>query len=101
MLCGCLAHGSFFHTDCFCGHTPLRSELAESQEPSVMNKQNVQIWDQFTLKKEDNKVQRVYCKAELVYHNSSSTMIQHLNRKHPVNSTVNIDVSLFNVAYHH
>ena len=29
-----------------------------------------------------DKVQCVYCKQELVRHNSRSTMIQHLNRKH-------------------
>ena len=37
------------------------------------------FWDHFTLKNEDNKVQHVYFKAEVVYHNSMSTMNQHLN----------------------
>ena len=57
--------------------------IAESQELSIKDRMS-QVRDHFILKKEDNKVQCVYCKAELVYHNSRSTVIQHLNRKHPV-----------------
>ncbi|KAG1955353.1 zinc finger BED domain-containing protein [Pimephales promelas] len=41
------------------------------------------VWDHYTLNKEDNKVQCLYCKIELAYHNSTSSMIQHLNRRHP------------------
>ncbi|ROI73790.1 Zinc finger BED domain-containing protein 1 [Anabarilius grahami] len=38
------------------------------------------------LKKEENKVQCVYCKVDLAYHSSTTSMIQHLNRKHPLHA---------------
>jgi len=42
------------------------------------------VWDHFKLKKNENSVECVYCKTVLAYHNSTSSMLQHLNRKHPV-----------------
>ena len=63
------------------------SAMAESQEAVRKSQRMSKVWDHFTIKREDNKVQHVYCKAELAYHNSTSTMIQHLNRKHPVVNT--------------
>ncbi|XDV36787.1 hypothetical protein PO909_006510 [Leuciscus waleckii] len=44
------------------------------------------VWDHYTLNKEENKVQCLYCKIELAYHNSTSSMIQHLNRRHPLHA---------------
>ena len=61
--------------------------MAESQETVHKRQRMSKVWDHFTVKKEDNKVQCVYCKAELAYHNSTTAMIQHLNRKHPVVNT--------------
>ncbi|XP_048873834.1 uncharacterized protein LOC125745236 isoform X2 [Brienomyrus brachyistius] len=42
------------------------------------------VWDHFKQKKSENTVQCVHCKTELAFHNSTTSMIQHLNRKHPV-----------------
>lgn len=42
------------------------------------------VWDHFILK--ENVVACVHCKIELAYHNSTSSMLQHLNRKHPLYS---------------
>nr|XP_054590206.1 E3 SUMO-protein ligase ZBED1-like [Nothobranchius furzeri] len=40
------------------------------------------VWDHFTLKSKENVVCK-HCKVELAYHNSTSSMLQHLLRKHP------------------
>ncbi|XP_049608369.1 E3 SUMO-protein ligase ZBED1 isoform X3 [Syngnathus scovelli] len=59
--------------------------MAESQTERAHKRQRMsKVWDHFKLKKEDRKVQCVYCNAELAFHNSTSVMIQHLMRKHPV-----------------
>ncbi|XP_019746963.1 zinc finger BED domain-containing protein 1-like isoform X2 [Hippocampus comes] len=59
--------------------------MAESQQETAHKRQRMsKVWDHFKLKKEDRKVQCVYCNAELAFHNSTSVMIQHLIRKHPV-----------------
>ncbi|KAM9830564.1 E3 SUMO-protein ligase ZBED1-like isoform 1-T1 [Syngnathus typhle] len=59
--------------------------MAESQTERAHKRQRMsKVWDHFKLKKEDRKVQCVYCNAELAFHNSTSVMIQHLTRKHPV-----------------
>ncbi|KAI7790056.1 putative zinc finger BED domain-containing protein 4-like, partial [Triplophysa rosa] len=42
------------------------------------------VWDHFKLKSKENTVMCVHCKIELAYHNSTSSMLQHLNRKHPI-----------------
>uniref|UniRef100_A0A8C5NCM1 BED-type domain-containing protein n=1 Tax=Gouania willdenowi TaxID=441366 RepID=A0A8C5NCM1_GOUWI len=42
------------------------------------------VWDHYKLKREQNTVQCVYCKTELAYHNSTTSMLQHLSRKHPL-----------------
>ncbi|KAM7369362.1 hypothetical protein PAMP_013634 [Pampus punctatissimus] len=41
------------------------------------------VWDHFKLKIKDNIVVCVHCKMELAYHNSTTSMLQHLKRKHP------------------
>ncbi|XP_028316542.1 uncharacterized protein LOC114471808 isoform X2 [Gouania willdenowi] len=41
------------------------------------------VWVHFTLRKADNVVQCIHCKMNLAYHNSTSTMHQHLKRRHP------------------
>ncbi|XP_061649220.1 E3 SUMO-protein ligase ZBED1-like isoform X2 [Phyllopteryx taeniolatus] len=59
--------------------------MAESQEETVRKRQRMsKVWDHFILKKEDRKVQCVYCNVDLAYHNSTTVMMQHLIRKHPV-----------------
>ncbi|XP_061697825.1 pyridoxal phosphate homeostasis protein isoform X1 [Syngnathoides biaculeatus] len=59
--------------------------MAESQEETVRKRQRMsKVWDHFILKKEDRKVQCLYCNVDLAYHNSTTVMMQHLIRKHPV-----------------
>ena len=41
------------------------------------------VWDHFKLKIKDNIMVCAHCKMELAYHNSTSSMLQHLKRKHP------------------
>ncbi|CAJ1065719.1 E3 SUMO-protein ligase ZBED1-like [Xyrichtys novacula] len=41
------------------------------------------VWDHYTLRRKENAVQCVHCKADLAFHNSTSSMLQHLKRKHP------------------
>ena len=41
------------------------------------------VWDHFQLKIKDNIVVCVHCKTKLAYHNSTTSMLQHLKRKHP------------------
>ncbi|KAK0134110.1 Zinc finger BED domain-containing protein 1 [Merluccius polli] len=58
--------------------------MAENPSQNVRKRQRVsKVWDHYILKEEENKVQCVYCKADLAYHCSTTSMIQHLNRKHP------------------
>uniref|UniRef100_A0A3Q2YJJ4 Zinc finger BED domain-containing protein 4-like n=2 Tax=Hippocampus comes TaxID=109280 RepID=A0A3Q2YJJ4_HIPCM len=57
--------------------------MADTQE-TVRKKQKMsKVWDHFRLK-QYNIVQCDHCHAELAFHSSTSTMISHLNRKHPV-----------------
>ncbi|XP_037118152.1 E3 SUMO-protein ligase ZBED1-like [Syngnathus acus] len=57
--------------------------MADTHE-TVRKKQKMsKVWDHFRLK-EYNIVQCDHCQAELAFHSSTSTMISHLNRKHPV-----------------
>ncbi|XP_059208582.1 E3 SUMO-protein ligase ZBED1-like [Centropristis striata] len=67
----------------------------EDSEETARKRQKVsKVWDHFKLKKTENLVQCVYCKIELAYHNSTSSMLQHLNRKHPfVNKTSSSEAS--------
>ncbi|XP_040275761.1 E3 SUMO-protein ligase ZBED1-like [Bufo bufo] len=63
------------------------SEAAEgrSEETGQRKRHRVsKVWDHFKLRKKEKSVQCVYCKSELAYHNSTTSMLQHLNRKHPV-----------------
>ncbi|XP_026179139.1 interferon-induced protein 44-like isoform X4 [Mastacembelus armatus] len=56
-----------------------------AERKTVRKRQKMsKVWDHFKLKKDDNTVQCLHCKAELAYHNNTSSMLQHLNRKHPV-----------------
>uniref|UniRef100_A0A8C5N3T4 BED-type domain-containing protein n=1 Tax=Gouania willdenowi TaxID=441366 RepID=A0A8C5N3T4_GOUWI len=61
--------------------------MAENERSSFKRQKMSKVWNHFTLRKADNMVQCIYCKTDLAYHNSTSSMLQHLNRKHPhVNS---------------
>ena len=74
-----VSHGPFIHTDLL----NLVGAMAENR--SINKRQKLsKVWDHYTLNKEENKVQCLYCKIELAYHNSTSSMIQHLNRRHPL-----------------
>lgn len=42
------------------------------------------VWEHYKLKAKKNTVQCLYCKAELAYYNSTTSMLQHLSRKHPL-----------------
>ncbi|XP_061542548.1 E3 SUMO-protein ligase ZBED1-like [Phycodurus eques] len=66
--------------------------MADTHE-TVRKKQKMsKVWDHFRLK-EYNIVQCDHCQAELAFHSSTSTMISHLNRKHPivVSSSTSVD----------
>ena len=78
--------------------------MAESQEATRKRRRMSKVWDHFPLKNEDNKVQCVYCKAELEYpatarqqwFNILTESIQLLTPAHQVSLTqanINIDVS--------
>ncbi|XP_057685686.1 E3 SUMO-protein ligase ZBED1-like [Corythoichthys intestinalis] len=70
--------------------------MAEFQEESVRKRQKMsKVWNHFILKKEERKVQCIYCNAELAFHNSTSVMMQHLIRKHPES----VDSGSTSVAY--
>ena len=86
----CLAQGSFFPHGLL-----LRTHAAtfriECGKPSVRKRQSMaKVWNPFT---EDDNMQCVCCKAELAYHKSTSPMILHLSRKHPVVSTSSASVA--------
>lgn len=54
-----------------------RGDTPEKTTESVKTVRSLQV-------KTNRKKFSVYCKAELAYHNSTSAMLQHLSRKHPV-----------------
>ena len=59
----------------------------EERDDTQRKRQKVsKVWDHYTLKRKENAVQCVHCKAELAFHNSTSSMLQHLKRKHPVHA---------------
>lgn len=42
------------------------------------------VWDHFKLKQKENSVQLVYCNLNYLNTSTTTSMLQHLNRKHPV-----------------
>ena len=61
----------------------LRWSMAENQETGRKRQKMSKVWDHFKLRKEDNMVQCMYCKTDLAHHNNTSSMLQHLTKKHP------------------
>uniref|UniRef100_A0A087X520 BED-type domain-containing protein n=1 Tax=Poecilia formosa TaxID=48698 RepID=A0A087X520_POEFO len=55
-------------------------------EPRKRQKMS-KVWEHFRLNRKDNTVQCIHCKAELAYHNSTTSMLQHLKRKHPLHAS--------------
>ncbi|KAM7399171.1 hypothetical protein PAMP_018458 [Pampus punctatissimus] len=57
-------------------------DTGNDSDNSESNKRKRQkVWDHFKLKIKDNIVVCVHCKMELAYHNSTTSMLQHLKRK--------------------
>ena len=42
------------------------------------------VWDRFKPDTKANTVECIHCKTALSYHNSTSSTLQHLHRRHPV-----------------
>ncbi|XP_057706031.1 E3 SUMO-protein ligase ZBED1-like [Corythoichthys intestinalis] len=57
--------------------------MADTPETARKKQRISKVWDHFRLKGY-NVVQCDHCQAELAFHSSTSTMISHLNRKHPI-----------------
>ncbi|XP_032446924.1 zinc finger BED domain-containing protein 1-like [Xiphophorus hellerii] len=55
-------------------------------EPRKRQKMS-KVWEHFRLNRKDNTAQCIHCKAELAYHNSTTSMLQHLKRKHPLHAS--------------
>uniref|UniRef100_A0A1A7WKA9 BED-type domain-containing protein n=1 Tax=Iconisemion striatum TaxID=60296 RepID=A0A1A7WKA9_9TELE len=61
-----------------------RNENEQDQNEGNRKRQKLsKVWDHFTLKYKENAVVCKHCKVELAYHNSTSSMLQHLSRTHP------------------
>ncbi|XP_057705119.1 E3 SUMO-protein ligase ZBED1-like [Corythoichthys intestinalis] len=60
-------------------------EADESQEKCPKKRQKMsKVWEHFKLDTKANTFVCIHCKAVLVYHYSTSSMLQHLHRRHPV-----------------
>ena len=62
-------------------------DMSENSEESQTGRRKQQrmskVWDHFTLNINEKTVVCPHCKTELAYHSSTTSMLQHLNRKHP------------------
>lgn len=73
------------------GESKMEQERVSSedgrQETVRKRQKQSKVWDHFKLKLKENAMQCVHCKVELAYHNSTTSMLQQLNRKHPVHAS--------------
>lgn len=75
----------------------LREETGQRKRQKVSN-----VWDCSKLKQKEKSMQCFCCKTKLAYYSSMTSVLKHLNRKHPVhgadtkedNINVSINVSL-------
>ncbi|XP_072233532.1 zinc finger BED domain-containing protein 4-like [Leuresthes tenuis] len=65
------------------------NELTQQSESNKRKRQKMsKVWDHFRIKiKDNNTVVCEHCKMELAFHNSTTSMLQHLKRKHPFDDT--------------
>ncbi|KAM8766859.1 E3 SUMO-protein ligase ZBED1-like [Acanthopagrus schlegelii] len=58
-----------------------------SQDKGTKKRQKMsKVWEHFKLDTGGNTVTCIHCKTALAFHNSTSSMLQHLQRRHPVYS---------------
>ncbi|CAL8269497.1 unnamed protein product, partial [Arctogadus glacialis] len=59
-------------------------EMSEESQTGKRKRQRMsKVWDNFTLRTNEKTVVCVHCKTELAYHSSTTSMLQHLEKKHP------------------
>lgn len=64
-----------------------RNSDDETEEKGDKKRQKMsKVWEHFRLKRKENTVTCISCNTALAYHNSTSSMLQHLRRKHPDSS---------------
>lgn len=64
-----------------------REDDEESEDKGNKKRQKMsKVWEHFKLDIKANTVTCIHCKTALAYHNSTSSMLQHLHRRHPVYS---------------
>lgn len=60
-------------------------EGEESEEKSTKKRQKMsKVGEHFMLDTKANTGECIHCKTALAYHNNTSSMLQHLHRRHPV-----------------